>query len=88
MKKDKIDTPEIYLGGRLARNELNTNQLWTISSVDYMKSVVKNLEERLKKQGTKLPDRATTPMSSDYIPYLDATAELDANDITLFQELI
>ena len=42
----------------------------------------------LKKQGTKLPARATTQMSSDYRPELDATAELDANYITMFQELI
>ena len=50
-----------------------------------MKAVVKNLEQRLKKQGMKLPDRATTPVSSNYMPELDATAELDKNDITMFQ---
>ena len=88
MKKEKIDTPEIYLGRRLARNELNTNQLWTISSVDYMKSVVKNLEERLKKKITKLPAREKTSMSYDYKLELDATSDLDANNITMFKELI
>ena len=36
----------------------------------------------------KLPARATTPMSPDYRPELDTTVELDANDITMFQELI
>ena len=35
----------------------------------------------------KLPAREKTPMSSDYRPDLDATAELDAKDITMFQEL-
>ena len=50
-----------------------------------MKSVVKNLEEIIKKQGMKLPYRATTPMPSNYMPDLNATAELDANNITMFQ---
>ena len=36
----------------------------------------------------KLPARATTPMSSYYRPELDATAELDAKGITMFQNLI
>ena len=36
----------------------------------------------------KLPDRATTPMPYNYIPELDATAELDANNNTMFQDLI
>ena len=59
-----------------------------MGSVDYVKSVVKNLEERLKKQGMKLPARATTPMSSDYRPQLDEILELYENNITMFQELI
>ena len=57
-------------------------------SVDYVKAVVKKPEEILAKQGMKLPSRSTTPVSSDYIPELDATAKIDANNITMFQELI
>ena len=53
-----------------------------------MKAVVKNLEKRLKKQGMKLPAWAKTPMSSNYRLELDATAKLDTNNITTFQELI
>ena len=53
-----------------------------------MKEVVRNLEERFKKQGNKLPAREKTPMSSDYIPKLDVTAEMYTNNITRFQELI
>ena len=36
----------------------------------------------------KLPPRATTPMSSNYRSEPEATVELDANNITMFQELI
>ena len=80
--------PEIYIGGRLGRKGLNCNQIWKMSSVDYVKALVKNLEEIFKKQGMKLPAKATTPMASDHRPELDATAKLDANNITMFQELI
>ena len=88
LKKYKIEPPEIYLGGILARKELNGNQVWTMISINYVKVVVNNLEESLKKQGMKLPARTTTPISSDYRPEIDATEELDANNITIFQELI
>ena len=44
LKKDKIEPPEIYLRGRLARKELNGNQVWKMSSVEYVKAVVKNIE--------------------------------------------
>ena len=66
----------------------NGNQVRKMSRIDYVKAVLKNLEERLQKKCMKLPARATTPMSSDYRPDIDATAELDTNGITLFQELI
>ena len=88
LKKDKIEPPDICLGGRLARKELNGNQVWTMISVEYVKAVVKNLEERLKKKITKLPAREKTSMSYDYKLELDATSDLDANNITMFKELI
>ena len=53
-----------------------------------MKAAVRKIEEILNIKGTKLPARETTPMSSDYRPELDATEELDANGINMFQELI
>ena len=59
-----------------------------MSSVYYVKAVVNNMEERLKKQGMKLPDREKTPVSSNYGPEIDSTGELDENYITMFQYLI
>ena len=88
MKKDKIEPPEVYLGGRLSEKELNGKRMWTMTSVDYIKAITKNLEERLSKIGLKLPSRAVTPMSSDYTPEIDATPELDQAGITMYQELI
>ena len=88
LNMDKIEPPEVYLGGRLVDNSLNGKDVWTIPSMDYIKAIIKNIEVRLTKEGMKLPSRAETPMSSDYKPDLDATSELDTDGITMYQELI
>ena len=49
LKKDKIDPPDIYLGGRLAKKSLNGGNIWTMSSVDYVKGIIKNVEVRMVK---------------------------------------
>ena len=88
LKKGKIEPPEVYLGGRLEKKQLNGKWIWTMSSVDYVKAIIKNVEVRLQEKGRILLSRATTPMSSDYKPELDRTHELDSNGITMYQELI
>ena len=87
-KKDLIEPPEIYLGGRLECKLLNGRKVWTLSSKDYVKSIINNLETRLQQTGDKLPSKATTPMIQDYKPELDDSNELDSNGITMYQELI
>ena len=59
-----------------------------MSSVDYVKAIIKNVEVRLQEKGRILLSRATTPMSSDYKPELDRTHKLDSDGITMYQELI
>ena len=49
LNKDKIEPPEIYLGGRLAKKSLNRKEIWTMSSVDYVKGIIKNVEVRMVK---------------------------------------
>ena len=44
LKKDKIDPDEIYLGGRLAKKSLNRKYIWTMSIVNYVKKIIKNVE--------------------------------------------
>jgi hypothetical protein len=88
-KNDKIEEPEFYLGAKLQRKPLNGLQCWTITSQDYVKAAVKNVEEALKKSGRKLPTSNTsTPMNITYSPEMDVTEELSENDVTYFQELI
>ena len=76
LNKDKIEPPEIYLGGRLAKKSLNRKEIWTMSSVNYVKVIINNVKVIMVKEGMRLPRRSETPMSSDYTPELDATTEL------------
>ena len=47
LKKDKIDPPEISLGGRLAKKSLNRKYISTMFSVNYVKAIIKNVELRM-----------------------------------------
>ena len=55
--------------------------------MDYVKSIIKNIEVRIKIEGIKLPEQAEKPMPQDYKPELDATTELETHG-TMYQELI
>jgi hypothetical protein len=87
-KKDLIEPPKIYLGGQLEKKSRNGIDIWTLSSKDYVKSIVDNLEKRLKERGDKLPSKALSPMTLEYKPELDESNKLDKNGITMYQELI
>jgi hypothetical protein len=87
-KKNLIEAPDIYLGAKIERKTLNGKQTWTMSSRDYIKTAIANVEGQLKAKNMKLPSHATTPMTSDFVPELDTSEELSPNDITFFQELV
>jgi hypothetical protein len=88
-KSGKIDVPDYYLGAKLQKKSLNGVQCWTITSQDYVKAAVKNVEETVKRMGRRLPTaNVDTPMNITYTPEMDMTEELDENDVTYFQELI
>ena len=88
LKKDKIEPSEIYIDGILAKNSLNGKEIWDMSSVDYVKEIIKNVQFRMVKEGMRLPRRFETPMSSDYTPELDASTELESDGTTMYQEII
>ena len=87
-KNDKIEPPEFYLGARLEEKVLNGKLTWMMTSRDYIKAAIDNVEEQLKKKGDKLPSSAPKPMADGYSPELDDSEELNADDITTFQEMI
>ena len=87
-KNGKIAEPEMYLGGRLCKKNLNGINCWTISSIEYLSSVIKNVEEYIKDSKYQFPKKIRTPMSNDYQPEFDETNELDPQWHTYYQELI
>ena len=60
-----------------------------MTSQDYVKAAVKNVEEATRNMRWILPSgNVRTPMSGTYAPELDVTEELDEHGITFFLELI
>ena len=59
-----------------------------MSSEQYIKAAIANVETKLDKEGQRLPTRCITPMKSGYRPETDVTAELKIDGIRYFQELI
>ena len=89
LKDDKIEPPEFYLGAKLQEKPINSLKCWTVTSQDYVKAAVRNVEEAIKGMGRRLPTtNIETPMNNNYTPELDVTVELDDEDVTFYQELI
>jgi Reverse transcriptase (RNA-dependent DNA polymerase) len=88
LKNDAIESPEMYLGAQLTKREITGCMCWTMTSNKYVEAIVKNLEVRLKGKHQQLPTKCDTPVKSGYRPELDATDELKADHITMYQELI
>jgi hypothetical protein len=89
LKNDKIELPEFYLGAKLQLKPINGKMCWTITSQDYVKAAVRNVEEAIAKTSRRLPTHNfDTLMNNSYTPELDVTEELSSDDVTFFQELI
>ncbi len=77
------------MGAKLQKKDINGLHCWTITSQDYVKAAVKNVEETIKKTGRRLPtSNIDTPMNTTFSPEMDVTEELNEDDTTYFQELI
>ena len=59
-----------------------------MDSDKYCESVVKNAEDVLKKKGFCLPGKCRTPFRNGFKPEQDTTAELKADGVQWYQELI
>ena len=87
-KKNLVEKPDIYLGAKLEEKILNGRKVWSMTSKDYVKLSIENVEKEFKKRNMKFPSRAVTPMKSEFIPELDTSEELSPDDTTFYQELI
>ena len=88
LKDDKIEEPEMYLGARLGKMDVDGVQCWTMSAEQYVTASVKNVEESLAKKGLRLPSKCYTPLATDYHPELEATPELKSDGIQTYQEYV
>jgi hypothetical protein len=88
-KDDKIAEPEVYLGATLSKMSLdNGRSCWSMSPEPYVRLAVANVEEDLAKSGRRLPAKCVTPFASKYAPWLETSAELKADGVQRYQELI
>ena len=89
LKDDKFETPENYLGATISQLDNEQGDLcWAMSSNKYCEALVKNIEDVLQKKGLRLPSNCKSPLSHGYKPEMDCTAELKADGIQWYQEII
>jgi len=89
LKGDKYGTPKDYLGATLGKlTTANGTECWTQSSDKYVEASIKELETNLKRRGVCLPNKCLSPLSPGYRPDTDVTAELKADGVQFYQELI
>ena len=89
LKPESIGVPKIYLGNKVSNVVLeNGANAWSLSSSQYVKAAVNNVELKLKKNGSSLPKRASAPFPSDCRPELDVSEILGPDEISYYQSLI
>ena len=88
LKDDRVEQPETYLGAQLSHKIINGVECWTMTSEQYIKAAIANVESKLNQSNQRLPSRCATPIQANYRPELDVTAELNLEGIRYFQELI
>ena len=59
-----------------------------MSSEQYVKASIANVEAASTSSGQRLPSRCTTPIQANYRPELDTAAELKLEGIRYYQEMI
>jgi hypothetical protein len=89
LKEESIGPPDIYLGGKIRKVELeNGSNAWGFSSSMYVQAAVSNIEKYVKEKGVSLPTRVDSPMSIGYRPEVDVSPELSPKEASHYQSLI
>ena len=87
IKNGSIADLDIYLGAKLRKTRRNNRFItWSMSASKYFQEAVVKVEEYLKKEGLLgLAWKDPAPLSSGYIPELDVTDKLGAEEASYFQ---
>ena len=98
IKPDSIGPPRIYLGANVQKIDSKSDgvQCWGFSAERYVREAVRNVKERMKKDGftfnKKLSDKNDSPQSpfshTKYRPELDSSYECTDEQANYFQSLI
>jgi len=88
--KDGFTEPTRYLGAEVKKWHFPqdvTKHYWALSSAQYVKEAIKNIEAHLKTKDRKLFP-AYQPMHTDYVPELDVTPFLDNEETNFYQSQV
>ena len=88
LKDDKVEKPENYLGAQVMQKIVGGVECWAMTSEQYVKAAIANVEFKLDESGQRLPTRCPTPLQGNYRPELDISAELKIEGVRYYQELI
>lgn len=89
--KDGFEKPKSYLGAKVIewRFPDSAHKIhWGLSSGQYVKEAIKNVEATLAKDNLRLPGRCSMPLPSKYRPELDTTPLLADDAINYYQSQI
>jgi hypothetical protein len=85
--KDGYAEPSQYLGAAVKKwtfPEDSTRPKWALSSEQYVKEAIENIERHLAEQQRTLR-KSNQPMPTSYLPELDITPLLQDNEVHFFQ---
>ena len=93
LKDGSVHEPTTYLGAQFGKFKIKTSQdpdkeRWSMSSDNYVKQAIKDVEAEVKLMQKKLPTRVTTPLSAGYRPEVDGSPELPDDSVRTFQKHI
>jgi hypothetical protein len=88
--KDGFEKPKRYLGADVAEWRFgdDVKPRWSLSSSQYVKEAIKNVEAELAKSNLRLPGKASTPMPLNYRPELDTSPLLTDEAVNYYQSQI
>ena len=89
LKEEACGEPKRYLGANVGKFQLpDGKEVWSMSANDYIRNAVKNLEETLARENTKLKGKANRPLPLSYRPEIDVSPLLSDEMANRYQNLI
>ena len=89
LRPEACGEPKRYLGANVGKYQLlDGREVWSMSSYDYVRNAVKNLEETLGLENSRLKGKADRPLPSGYRPEIDVSPLLSDDMANRYQNLI